>query len=436
MSRSLIKFAAIILVIAALLYVGVYGLDFSDQYRIPGITDSDGITQGLDLKGGTVIVFKAATANPTEDDMDNVVNLLRRRLDFQGYTEASVTMQGSNKVRVEIPDVQDSDTAVQTLGATAQLEFKDAEGNTIMSGSEVKNASSEYGQTEQGISRASYYISMEFTPEGQQLFSEATRKAAAASSSGMNFISIEMDGNVLTAPRVHEQIDSDSCIITGEFTADEASALAANIKSGQLPFSLVVDEVKVVSATLGEEALTKAVTAGIIGLILVLLFMLLMYRLQGLMADIALLFYVAVVLILLANLHINITLPGIAGVILAIGMAVDANVVIFERVKEELKLGKTVRSAVDAGFNRALSAVVDSNVTTIISAIILWWLGTGTIKGFGITLLMGIIVSMISAIFVTRFLLKQMIGMNVKNLWFYGVSKKSEPVESLKGGKA
>ena len=436
MSRSLIKFAAIILVIAALLYVGVYGLDFTDQYRIPGITDSDGITQGLDLKGGTVIVFKAATTNPTEDDMDNVVNLLRRRLDFQGYTEASVTMQGSNKVRVEIPDVQDSDTAVATLGATAQLEFKDANGDTIMSGSEVKNASSEYGQTEQGISRASYYISMEFTPEGQQLFSEATRKAAAAASSGMNFISIEMDGNVLTAPRVHEQIDSDSCIITGEFTADEASALAANIKSGQLPFSLVVDEVKVVSATLGEEALTKAVTAGIIGLILVLLFMLLMYRLQGLMADIALLFYVAVVLILLSNLHINITLPGIAGVILAIGMAVDANVVIFERVKEELKLGKTVRSAVDAGFNRALSAVVDSNVTTIISAIILWWLGTGTIKGFGITLLMGIIVSMISAIFVTRFLLKQMIGMNVKNPWLYGLNKSNTGSESVKGGKA
>ncbi len=436
MSRSLVKFAAIILVIAALLYVGVYGLDFTDKYRIPGITDSDGITQGLDLKGGTVIVFRAAADDPSEEDMDNVVNLLRRRLDFQGYTEASVTMQGSNKVRVEIPDVQDSDTAVETLGATAQLEFKDANGNLIMSGSEVKNASSEYGQTEQGISRNSYYISMEFTPEGQQKFSEATKTAAAAASSGNNYISIEMDGNVLTAPRVHEQIDSDSCIITGEFTADEASALAANIKSGQLPFSLAVDEVKVVSATLGEEALTKAVTAGIIGLILVLLFMLLIYRLQGLMADIALLFYIAVVMILLANLHINITLPGIAGVILAIGMAVDANVVIFERVKEELKLGKTVRSAVDAGFNRALSAVIDSNVTTIISAIILWWLGTGTIKGFGITLLMGIVVSMISAIFVTRFLLKQMIGMNVKNPWLYGLSKSKTGSESVKGGKA
>lgn len=436
MSRSLIKFAAIILVIAALLYVGLYGVDFTDRYRIPGIMDSDGVTQGLDLKGGTVIVFKADTENPTEEDMDNVLNLLRRRLDFQGYTEATVTIQGSDRVRVELPDVQDSDQAVETLGATAQLEFKDASGNLIMTGSDVRDAQSEYGQTEQGISRSSYYISMTFTEEGRQKFSQATQQAAAASSSGMNYISIEMDGNVLTAPRVTEQIDSESCVITGDFTAEEAQALAANIKSGQLPFSLTTDEVKVVSATLGEEALTKAITAGIIGLILVLVFMLLVYRLLGLMADIALMFYIAIILILLSVLHINITLPGIAGVILAIGMAVDANVVIFERIKEELKLGKTVRSAVDAGFNRALSAVIDSNVTTIISAVILWWLGVGTIKGFGITLFIGVVVSMFSAIFVTKFLLKQMIGMNVRNKWLYGINKKKTGSESVKGGEA
>lgn len=305
-----------------------------------------------------------------------------------------------------------------------------------MTGGEVKDAKSEYGQTEQGISKSSYYISMTFTDEGQSKFSAATKTAAAAASSGKNFISIEMDGNILTAPQVKQQIDSETCIITGQFTAEEAKALAANIKSGQLPFSLKTDEVKVVSATLGEEALSKAITAGIIGLILVLLFMLIVYRIMGLMADIALLFYLSIVLILLANFHVNLTLPGIAGIILAIGMAVDANVVIFERVKEELKLGKTVRSSVESGFNRALSAVIDSNVTTIISAVILWWLGTGTIKGFGMTLLMGVIVSMFSAIFVTKFLLKQMIGMNVRNNWLYGVSKKKTGSESVKGGEA
>ena len=442
MSRSIVKFTAIILVIAALLYVGCMGIDFTDKFGIYGVLEDGGVTQGLDLKGGTVIVYKAQADSVTEDDMSTVVSMLRTRLDGQGYTEATVTRQGTDKVRVELPDVQDAQKAVETLGATAQLIFaesvsQDPEDSTkviaekeVMTGSAVKSASAEFGQTEQGMKKSSYYISLELTDEGRDAFSEATGRLIGQP------IYILMDNKILSAPNVNSRIDSNSCIITGDFTAEEAKALASNIKSGQLPFSLEQVEVRTVSATLGDEALSKAMTAGVIGLILVLIFMLLVYRILGLMADIALMGYVAIVFLILANLHINLTLPGIAGIILSVGMAVDANVVIFERVKEELKLGKTVRSAVDAGFNRALSAVVDSNVTTIISALILWWLGTGTIKGFGITLLIGIVVSMLSAIFITKFLLKQMIGMNVKNLWLYGVSKKSESVESLKGGKA
>lgn len=442
MSRSIVKFTAIILVIAALLYVGCMGVDFSDKFGIYGVLEDGGVTQGLDLKGGTVIVYKAQADSVTEDDMSTVVSMLRTRLDGQGYTEATVTRQGTDKVRVELPDVQDAQKAVETLGATAQLIFaesvsQDPEDSTkviaekeVMTGSAVKSASAEFGQTEQGMKKSSYYISLELTDEGRDAFSEATGRLIGQP------IYILMDNKILSAPNVNSRIDSNSCIITGDFTAEEAKALASNIKSGQLPFSLEQVEVRTVSATLGDEALSKAMTAGVIGLILVLIFMLLVYRILGLMADIALMGYVAIVFLILANLHINLTLPGIAGIILSVGMAVDANVVIFERVKEELKLGKTVRSAVDAGFNRALSAVVDSNVTTIISALILWWLGTGTIKGFGITLLIGIVVSMLSAIFITKFLLKQMIGMNVKNLWLYGISKKSESVESLKGGKA
>ena len=429
MSRSIVKFVAIILVIAALLYVGLYGLDFTDKVRFPGILDEDGITQGLDLKGGTVIVYKAQTDNPTEDEMNTVISMLRTRLDSQGYTEATLTKQGSDKVRVELPDVQNAQEAVDTLGATAQLVFQDPQGNQVMTGSDVKNASAEFGQAEKGMSKNSYYISLELTDEGRDKFAEATGRLV-----GQN-IAIVMDNVMLSMPRVNERIDSNTCVITGEFTAEEAKSLAANIKSGQLPFSLEQVEVRTVSATLGDEALGNAMKAGIIGLILVMLFMLIFYRLQGLLADIALLSYVGIVFIILANVHINLTLPGIAGIILSVGMAVDANVVIFERVKEELRLGKTVRSAVDAGFNRALTAVIDSNITTIISAVILWVLGTGTIKGFGITLFIGIIISMLSAIFVTKFLLKQMIGMNVKNLWFYGINKKTQP-ESLKGGKA
>lgn len=442
MSRSIVKFTAIILVIAAFLYVGLFGVDITDTFSIYGVLEEDGVTQGLDLKGGTVIVYKAQADDVTEDDMNTVVSMLRTRLDGQGYTEANVTKQGADKVRVELPDVQDAQEAVDTLGATAQLVFAESVAQDpedasklivekeVMTGSAVKSASAEFGQTEQGMKKNSYYISLELTDEGRDAFSEATGRLIGSP------IYILMDNQILSAPTVNSRIDSNSCIITGDFTAEEAKALASNIKSGQLPFSLEQVEVRTVSATLGDEALSNAMMAGVIGLILVIIFMLLIYRILGLMADIALLGYVAIVFLILANLHINLTLPGIAGIILSIGMAVDANVVIFERVKEELKLGKTVRSAVDAGFNRALSAVIDSNITTIISALILWWLGTGTIKGFGITLFIGIVVSMLSAIFITKFLLKQMIGMNVKNLWLYGISKKSESVEALKGGKA
>lgn len=424
MSRSIIKLAAIVLVIGLLMFVALYGLDFSGNVRFPGILDPDGVIQGLDLKGGSVIVYEAQVDNPTDDQMATVASMLRTRLDGLGYSEATVTRQGEKKVRIEIPSVSDPSEAAKTLGSVAELKFVDYQGNEILKGSDVKTASAEYGPVSE-MGSSEHYVSLEFTDEGAKKFSEAT-KTAAALPEGQNVIGIMMDENIISMPRVKNQITDTTCIITGEFTAEEAKALASNIKSGQLPFSLAQAELRSISATLGDTALATSMKAGIIGIILVMLFMLLVYRLPGLLADIALLSYISIVGILLANLHINLTLPGIAGIILAIGMAVDANVVIFERIKEELKLGKTVRSAVDAGFNRALSAVVDSNITTIISAVILIFLGTGTIKGFGITLLIGVVVSMLSAIFVTKLLLKQMIGMNVKNLWLYGINKKKE----------
>ena len=432
MGKSIVKFIAIMALVVAILYVGVFGVTVGDKVDIPGITDENGITQGLDLKGGTVIVFKAQAENPSDEDMDAVVSTIRKRLDFQNYTEATVTRQGTDKIRVELPDVQDAEAAVETLGATAQLLFtEDAEGQTVvMTGDQVKDAVVEYGNTSSSsMSNNSYYIALTLTEEGRQAFAAATARLVGQP------IYIMMDGNVISAPTVQQAIDSDQCVITGDFEPEEAKSLAANIKSGKIPFSLEQVEVRTVSATLGEEALGNAVKAGIIGLILVMLFMLIMYRLMGLMADIALAAYVGIVLIILANFHINLTLPGIAGIILSVGMAVDANVVIFDRIKEELRLGKTVRSSVDAGFNRALSAVVDSNITTIISAVILWVLGTGTIKGFGITVFIGIVVSMFSAVFLTRFLLKQMIGMNLKQLWLYGINSKKNASDA-KGGKA
>jgi len=421
-SRSIIKFTAIIAVIAALLFVALYGLDFTDSVRFPGVLDPDGVVQGLDLKGGSVIVFEAQVDDPSDEQMNTVANMMRTRLDGLGYSEATVTRQGLKKVRIEIPSISDPEKAAETLGATAQLKFVDADGNEVLTGSDVKTAAAEYGPVDQ-MGTSQHYVSLTLKPEGVQKFADATGKAAARAAEGANYIAIMMDDLLISAPRVETTINSEDCIITGDFTAESAKALAGNIRSGQLPFSLAQVELRAISATLGDTALKTSLTAGLIGFLLVLLFMLLFYRLPGFIANIALCGYVAIVGIILANLHVNLTLPGIAGIILSIGMAVDANVVIFERIKEELRLGKTVRSAVDAGFNRALSAVIDSNITTIIAAVILIWLGTGTIKGFGVTLLIGVIVSMISAIFITKFLLKQMIGMNVKNLWLYGIKK-------------
>ena len=422
MSRSIIKLVAIVAIIAGLLFVALYGLDFTEDVRFPGVLDPDGVVQGLDLKGGSVIVFEAQEENPSDEQMDTVANMMRTRLDGLGYSEAVVTRQGEKKVRIEIPSISDPEEAAATLGATAQLKFVDYEGTEVLTGGDVKTASAEYGQVSE-MGNAEHYVSLTLTPEGSKKFAEATGRVAALSASGQNYIAIMMDELVISAPSVSQRIDSEDCIISGSFDAETARALAANIKSGQLPFSLSQVELRAISATLGDTALKTSLIAGLIGIILVILFMLLFYRLPGLMASIALLGYMGIVGVILANLHVNLTLPGIAGIILSIGMAVDANVIIFERIKEELKIGKTLRSAIDAGFNRALSAVIDSNITTIIAAVILIWLGTGTIKGFGVTLLIGVIVSMLSAIFVTKFLLKQMIGMNIKNVWLYGINK-------------
>ena len=307
---------------------------------------------------------------------------------------------------------------MQQLGSTAQLQFLDADGNEVMNGSDVEKATAQYGDP-MGAGYNSYFVELQFKSEAREKFYEATKNAAEAES-GKNYISIVMDGEVKSAPGVTEAIDADSCVITGGFDETSAKELADFINIGQLPFNLKQVELRSVGPQLGENALSRSLLAGLIGLCLIAVFMIAVYRLPGLVATIALLFYVSLVCVILAVAHVNLSLPGIAGIILGIGMAVDANVVIFERIKEELRAGKTVRSAIDSGFHRAFTAIIDSNVTTLIAAVVLYFFGTGTIVGFALTLGIGVLVSMFTAITVTKFLLRQVVNMKITNVKAYG----------------
>lgn len=425
-SKSIAKFTLAVLVIAILAYIAACGLTIGN-YSIPKALDPEnGIKRGLDLAGGSVIVFEAdTTENVSEDNMEAVKAVLRSRLDTQGYHEAIVSQQGDKRVRVEIPSITNPEEAVALLGATAKLTFRDYEGNVVLvGGDDVKSAKAVYEQIDNSGNKG-YLVQLELTADGQKKFAEATERISALAD-GNNIIAIYLDEEMISAPAVSEKIDSDTCVITGDFTQEIATTLAGQIQSGQLPFALKDVELRSVGPQLGEKALDNSLMAGAIGLLLVMIFMLVMYRMCGLIADIALVGYVSIVAIILSLFRVNLTLPGIAGVILTIGTAVDANVIIFERIKEELGVGKTLRASVEAGFKRAFTAIVDSNITTLIAAAVLYYFGTGTIKGFAVTLFIGTIVSLFTAIFVTKFLLKQMIGFNLKNPKLYS---------AVKGGK-
>lgn len=429
MKKSILTFVCSLLVIALLGFTVWHGVDLGFT-QIPSITDTEsGVRLGLDLVGGSIITFEGTADEdmPAEElsrNMEIVVDMLRQRLDFQGLTEAQVYQAGDRRVTVEIPSISDPEEAVQTLGSTAQLQFLDDDGNVILEGNQVADATAEYGAIDStGVKQN--YVSLELTDEGLEIFTEATKKAAAAESEGKNHINIVMDGQTISSPAVSSQyaetgITSKEVMITGGFTAEEAGLLANNIALGQLPFGLEQVEMRSVGAQLGMTALTSSIKAGVIGVLLVMIFMIAVYRLPGVVSCVALLFYCVLEGLALVIFKVNLSLPGIAGIILSIGMAVDANVVIFERIKEELRAGKTIRSAIDSGFHRAFSAILDSNITTFIAAAVLYFFGKGTIVGFAITLGLGIILSMFTALTVTRMLLNSLVGMKVTNIRLYG----------------
>ncbi len=422
--KSIAIFALTTLVIIALSAFAVFGIPGTVPGVLDGGTENYGIRQGLDLVGGSRIVFEATdkegnSVSPSADEMTTAISMLKARLDALNYTEATVAKQGDNRIEVEIPSVSDPEEAVQKLGATAVLTFTDADGNVVMEGSDIDSASAAFGPTDDsGVSQ--HHVKLVWKEEAVSKFAAATAAAAAKASESKNYITIMLDADAISSPAVAQEINSSECVISGDFDAEYAKYLAGVIQAGQLPFGLKDIELKSVGPTLGDRVLSTSLIAGGIGILLVMLFMLLYYRVAGLAADIALLGYIALMGIVMAVTKVNLSLSGIAGIILGIGMAVDANVVIYERIKEELNNGKTVRASVDAGFHRALTAIIDANITTMIAAVVLYFFGMGSVKGFAITLGLGIIVSMFTAVVVSRVLLKQLVGIGVSNPRAFG----------------
>ena len=412
-TRCAVNMIVVVILLAAFGALAIFGLNIGALEIKPLV---EGISQGLDLRGGVSAVYEAQDEGQSDfaSLLSGTMAVLRNRLTNQGFTEATVTQQGTNRIRIEIPDVDDPNEILNIIGQPAHLEFKTADGETIMDGSAVVSA-------EMGYLDGQPVVQFTLNDEGATAFATATAENIGST------ISIDLDGAVIPAPKVNQAITGGQGYIEGNFTAESAQQLAMLIQSGALPLDIEQIEVRTISATLGEDALSTSMTAAVIGVLLVIVFMLVIYRLPGVMASLALLIYILIDLFLLAVIPgVQLTLPGIAGIVLTIGMAVDANVIIFERMKEEMRAGKTVRASVESGFKRAFSAILDSNITTIIAGLVLMIFGAGTIKGFAITLTIGVVCSMFTAVVVTRFLLRQMVGLNFTNHRLYGVRDAKE----------
>lgn len=355
------------------------------------------INLGLDLQGGSHVILEckdSPNALVDDDAVNRVLEIIRNRVDQLGVSEPVIQRQGNNRVLVQLPGIDDPETAVDLIGKTALLEFKDEEGATLLTGAHLLNAKETFDQFGRAI------VTIEFDKTGATEFGKAT------SSNVGKVLAITLDDKEISAPVVQEPILDGQARITGSFTVDSAKQLALLLRSGSLPVKVEILENRSVGPSLGKDSINKGVKAGLFGLILILVFMVVYYKKFGLIADFALMICMLIIIGTLAGFKATLTLPGIAGMILTIGMAVDANILIFERIKEELKLGKTFRASIDAGFNKAFRTIFDANVTTLIAAVALLYFGTGAIRGFAVTLSIGILASMFTAIVVTKIILE------------------------------
>lgn len=416
-NRGILVLVLTVIILGFLSYTTIMG------WGPTGTGAAKNINLGLDLSGGVSITYQTTDKNPSSEDMDDTIYKLQKRVE-QYSTEAQVYQEGDNRINVEIPGVTDANEILEDLGKPGSLVFQDSEGNTVLEGSDVASAEGQVAQ-DQTSKNNKYIVSLTFTEEGADKFAEVT------SANVDKQIYIVYDGEIISAPRVQEAITGGKCQIDGMASIEEAKDLASFIRIGGLKLELTELRSSVVAAQLGVDAIKTSLQAGAIGLIIVMLFMIFVYRIPGLVASIALLVYTTLILITLNAFDITLTLPGIAGIILGIGMAVDANVIIYARIQEEIGAGVTVKNAIKAGFQKAFSAIFDGNITTLIASFVLMWLGSGSVKGFAYTLALGIVMSMFSALVVSRYVMRAFYAIGVHDEKFYGKAKERKVINFI-----
>ena len=417
--------AAVILAVILAAFVGL-AYYASIILSSTGIGEDMSIPLGLDLSGGVSITYQVVDENPSAEDMSDTIYKLQKRVDSYS-TEASVYQVGDDRITVEIPGVQDANEILEDLGNPGSLEFQMPDGSVFMTGDMVADAQAAtqtdtYGNKE-------YVVALKLTDEGAKIFGEVTSENI-----GKN-LPIVYDGETISYPRVQTAITGGEAQITGMADFEEAETLATQIRIGSLSLQLSELESSVVGAQLGSQAIASSLKAGAIGLAIVMVFMIVMYAVPGIAASLALAIYTTLVIATLYLFEITLTLPGIAGIILGIGMAVDANVIVFARVREEIATGKSVQTSMKIGFQKAMSAILDGNITTLIASVVLMALGSGTVKGFAYTLMIGIILSLFTAMVVTRYILYSLYALGLKSEKLYGRAKERKSIDFI-GKKA
>ena len=388
-----------------------------------GIGEEMSIPLGLDLSGGVSITYQVVDDNPSAEDMSDTIYKLQKRVESYS-TEAEVYKVGNDRITVEIPGVSDASQILEELGKPGSLEFQTSDGNTYMTGDMIANAEAAT-QKNQTTGASEYVVSLTFTDEGAKIFSEVT------SANVGKRLPIVFDDQIVSNPTVQTAITDGKAVITGMSTYEDAENLASTIRIGSLSVQLEELQSEVVGAKLGQDAINTSILAAFIGVLIVIAFMIVAYRIPGLASGIALLIYCGLILAILHLYNITLTLTGIAGIVLSIGMAVDANVIIYARIREEIGAGVSVRNSIKSGFSKAFSAIFDGNITTLIAAFVLMWLGSGTVKGFAYTLALGIVISMFTALVVSRMIVNALYAVGVRDPKFYGSAKERKAVDFL-----